>query len=68
MSYDLYVALGGASQQDVDALVGGNHRDLQIPDIATRIRLLAGIAAQNESVKDYAVSGARRRGGGYKSL
>jgi CRISPR-associated protein Cmr2 len=68
MSYDLYVALGGASQQDVDALVGGNHRGLPIPDIATRIRLLAGIAARNESVKDYAVSGARRRGGGYKSL
>ncbi|MER3543445.1 MAG: CRISPR-associated protein [Chloroflexota bacterium] len=68
MSYDLYVALGGNSQQDADALTQGSHRSIQVADIATRIRLLAGIAAQNESVKDYAVSGDRRSGGGYKSL
>ena len=68
MSYDLYVELGGNSQQDADALTQGSHRSIQIADIATCIRLLAGIAAQNESVKDYAVSGDRNKGGGYKSL
>lgn len=68
MSYDLYVELDGKLQQDVDALVTGTHRGVQVTDIATRIRLLAGIAAHNDQVKDYAVSGDRRQGGGYKSL
>jgi CRISPR-associated protein Cmr2 len=68
MSYDLYVAMGGVSQQDVKAIVDGEHQRVRIADIAARIRLLAGVAAQNESVKDYVVGGDRRRGGGYKSL
>lgn len=68
MSYDLYVELGGNSQQDVDALTQGNHRSISIADIATRIRLLAGIAASDGNVKDYVVSGDRNKGGGYKSL
>jgi len=68
MSYDLYVELGGNSQKDVDALVNGNYRGIVIPSIFDRIRLLAGVAAQNESSKDYTVSGDRKRGGGYKSL
>lgn len=67
-SYDFYVELGGALQNDVNALVNGSHRGYSIPDIATRIRLLAGIAARDKAVKDYVVSGDRRRGGGYKSL
>ncbi len=68
MSYDLYVELGGESQEDVKAVVNGNYRSFNISDIATRIRLLGGIAARNEMVRDYAVSGDRRSGGGYKSL
>lgn len=68
MSYDLYVALGGSSKDDVDAVVEGNYQDVKLDDIATRIRLLAGVAARNEGVKDYTVSGDRRQGGGYKSL
>jgi len=68
MSYDLYVELGGDSQQDIDALVNGNYRGIVIPSIFDRIRLLAGVAAQNESTKDYTVSGDRKRAGGYKRL
>ncbi len=68
MSYDLYVELGGESQNDVKAIVDGNYRNFNISDIATRIRLLGGIAARNKSVRDYTVSGDRRSGGGYKSL
>ncbi|HID30681.1 MAG TPA: hypothetical protein EYP19_11845, partial [Desulfobacterales bacterium] len=67
MSYDLYVELRGSTQGDVDAIVNGKHRNIAIPSIATRIRLLASIAAHN-GVKEYAVSGDRRQGGGYKSL
>jgi len=68
MNYDLYAALDGkSSKQDIDALVGGR-LDGMAMDIATRIRLLAGIAAQNEEIKDYVVSGDRMQGGGYKSL
>jgi len=67
MSYDLYAYFEGESQQDIDALVNGEYREIKL-DVPTRIRLLAGIAARDESVKDYAVSGDRRRGGGYKSL
>jgi CRISPR-associated protein Cmr2 len=68
MSYDLYVELGGETHKDVDAIVNDNHRGIAIPDVFERIRLLAGIAARKESTKDYAVSGDRKRGGGYKSL
>ena len=68
MSYDLYVELGGNTQQDVDALVNGNLHGFPIPDVAARIQLLAGIAARNESIKEYAISGDRKGGGGYKSL
>ena len=68
MSYDLYVELGGASREDVDAVVNGQHRGYQIHSIATRIQLLAGIAAQDENVKEHVISGDRKRGGGYKSL
>lgn len=68
MSYDLYVELGGETQEDVEAIVKDDYRGIAIPDVFERVRLLAGIAARNEGVKDYAVSGDRRRGGGYKSL
>lgn len=69
MSYDLYAYLDGESQQDVDALVSGEFRNIKL-DVLTRIRLLAGITARTESdsVRNYVVSGDRRRGGGYKSL
>jgi len=84
-SYDFYVELGGESKKDlnallneVEALVNGNHRSCSIPDIATRIRLLAGVAVNasialenerdQEKVKNYTVSGDRKAGGGYKSL
>jgi CRISPR-associated protein Cmr2 len=66
MSYDLYVDLFGSSTQDVDAIVQGKHRCQTIYDVATRIRLLTGVAA--EGSRDHAVSGDRGRGGGYKSL
>lgn len=68
MSYDLYAELGGDSPKDVDAVVNGQHRTYQIESIAARIQLLAGIAAQNEGVKDHVVSGDRKQGGGYKNL
>lgn len=68
MSYDLYVDLSGNSQDDVNSLVAGSHRGLQVQDIAARVRLLAGFAAQNSSIRDYVVGGDRKRGGGYKSL
>jgi len=68
MSYDLYVELGSETQQDIEALVKGSHRGMTVPAIFERIRLLTGIAARNESVRDYAVSGDRKKGGGYKSL
>lgn len=68
MIYDFYVEQGGDSQQDVDALVNGNHCGANITSIFARIQLLAGVAARKEAVKDYAVSGDRKRGGGYKSL
>ncbi|MCX7682951.1 MAG: CRISPR-associated protein [Anaerolineae bacterium] len=68
MSYDLYVELGGESQDDINALVNDQHRDYQNADIAARIRLLAGVAARNECVREYTVSGDRKLGGGYKSL
>jgi len=67
MSYDLYAYFDGESQQDIDDLVKGEYREIKL-DVPTRIRLLAGIAARDESAKDYAVSGDRSRGGGYKSL
>jgi CRISPR-associated protein Cmr2 len=68
MSYDLYVELGGDTQKEIDALVSGNHQGVEVSDIFERIRLLTAVAARNEKVKDYAVSGDRRQGGGYKSL
>jgi CRISPR-associated protein Cmr2 len=68
MSYDLYVELGGDTQEEIDALVSGNHQGVKVSDIFERIRLLTAVAARNENVKDYAVSGDRKQGGGYKSL
>lgn len=68
MSFDLYVEFGGDSQQDIKSLVSGNHRNLRIPDIYTRIRLLPGVPARNPPLRDYATTGDRRQGGGYKSL
>ena len=68
MSYDLYVELGGDTQKEIDALVSGNHQGVKVSDIFERIRLLTAVAARNENVKDYAVSGDRKQGGGYKSL
>jgi CRISPR-associated protein Cmr2 len=68
MSYDVYAELGGKSEQDVGDLIKGQARSQNISNIAARVRLLAGIAARNEQIKDYAVSGDRKQGGGYKSL
>ena len=68
MSYDLYVGLQSHAKEDVDSLVKGRSGDLQVFDIATRIKLLAGVAAQNESLKDYVIGGARKQGGGYRSV
>jgi CRISPR-associated protein Cmr2 len=56
MIFDLYVQLDGESQQDIDALVKGEYREIKL-DVPTRIRLLAGIAARGD-----------RGRGGYKSL
>ncbi len=67
MSYDLYTELAGRSEQDVGDIIKGRYRGINL-DVATRIRLVTSIAAQNESVKEYAVSGDRKKGGGYKSL
>jgi CRISPR-associated protein Cmr2 len=61
MSYDVYADFTGSTKVDVDRLVTGAGAD-----IATRIRLLAGIAVQGP--KDYAVSGDKKKGGGYKQL
>ncbi|MEZ4736804.1 MAG: hypothetical protein R3E79_57720 [Caldilineaceae bacterium] len=66
MSYDFYASLHGKSKDDVNAVVAGQRGNTQITDIATRIQLLTGIAATGE--KDYAISGDRHNGGGYKSL
>ena len=68
MSYDLYVELSGEMPRDVDAIVKGIHKDTAIQSIYERIRLLACVAARNESTKSYAVGSDRRRGGGYKSM
>jgi CRISPR-associated protein Cmr2 len=68
MSYDLYVDLGGDQKQLVDDLVNGKYQGLEISDVFERIRLLASVAARNESAKDYTVGGDRKQGGGYKSL
>jgi CRISPR-associated protein Cmr2 len=53
MSYDVYADFTGSTKVDVDRLVTGAGAD-----IATRIRLLAGIAAQGP--KDYAVRGYKQ--------
>jgi CRISPR-associated protein Cmr2 len=63
MSYDLYVELGGETPKNVDAIVKDSHMS-----VFERIRLLASVAARNESAKDYTVGGDRKQGGGYKSL
>jgi len=68
VGFDLYIELGGSSNPDVDGIVSGRLRNTAISDIATRIRLLAGTAAVNEGVKEYAIAGDRKKGGGYKSL
>lgn len=61
MSYDVYADFRGSTEEDVRRLV----TDAGV-DIATRIHLLAGIAAQGS--KDYTVSGDKQKGGGYKQL
>jgi len=61
MSYDVYADFKASTEEDVHRLVA----DAGV-DIASRIRLLAGIAAQGS--KDYAVSGDKKKGGGYKQL
>ena len=68
MSNDLYVDLGGDQKQVVDDLVNGKYQGLEISDVFERIRLLASVAARNDSAKDYTVGGDRKQGGGYKSL
>lgn len=67
MSFDLYAAHGDIEKETVDALVEGRYFDVDIPNIAARIRLLAGIAANKSRIKTYAVAGERGKGG-YKSL
>lgn len=68
MSYDFYVELGGETADDIDALVRGEYRGHKINSMAARIQLLGDIAAHNPDIKDHAVSGDRKKGGGYKSL
>lgn len=68
MSYDLYAELAGSNKNDVDAIVNGKLRDIEVRDVAARIRLLTATAAHNDSLKEYAVSGGGKKGGGYKSL
>lgn len=62
MSHDLYVNYPCNSKGDVNILVGNTNLD-----IPTRIALLAGALPKDGSVKDYARTGERNRGG-YKSL
>ncbi len=61
MSYDLYVTHPCTGRNDVDSII--NNTSLDIP---TRIALLA--ATLSTSAKDYARTGDRRDGGGYKGL
>jgi CRISPR-associated protein Cmr2 len=61
LSYDLYATYPCADQNRVNNLV--NDTNLEVP---TRIALLAG--ALVTSAKDYARTGDRQQGGGYKSL
>jgi CRISPR-associated protein Cmr2 len=68
VGFDLYVELGGSSRIDVDGIVSGGLRNTAISNIATRIQLLAGTAALNGGVKEYAIAGDRKKGGGYKQL
>ena len=72
MSYDLYAELVEKTQtreeRDIDALVQGKIGKYSISSIAARIQLLAGIAARNNAIKEYAISGDPKQGGGYKSL
>jgi CRISPR-associated protein Cmr2 len=66
------------TKKDIDAIVEGKHREIEIRSVFERIRLLTGVVAQDtrdenerdkkESVKEYAISGDRKKGGGYKSL
>ncbi len=79
MSYDFYTTFlpKSPTRRDIDDLVSGQLRGQAVPDIAARLALLAGIAAQEDSIegpkakdnlKNYVISGDRKRGGGYKSL
>jgi len=69
MTYDFYATFlpENPSEQEIDNVVSGELRQQAIPDIATRIRLLAGIAATNQGVKDYTVSGDRKKAAGTKA-
>lgn len=62
LSYDLYATILCQSRVDVNNVVDGQ----EVPDIYARIQLLA--PALVTSVKDYARTGDRRQGGGYKRL
>ena len=70
MSYDFYATFlpKSPTTKDVDNLVSGRVSAQAIPDIAARLALLAGMAAQKEGLKNHVVNGDRKRGGGYKSL
>lgn len=61
MSYDLYVTYPCTNQDNVDTIVNNTHLD-----VPTRIALLA--TALPTSAKDYARTGDRRDGDGYKGL
>lgn len=64
--HDLYAAYQCKNENDVKAIIRGHINRQDIPDIYTRIQLLS--PALITSAKDYARTGNRREGGGYKSL
>lgn len=66
MSYDFFAQMSGSTLKDVDDIVKGCYKNLDITSIASRIHLLTTMAA-NDGVKDYAIRGDRRPGG-YISL
>jgi len=73
MKFDFYAAAitGKADKTHIDALVQGANADfngLDISDIVARLQIITGIAALDENIRSYAVSGARRHHDGYKSL
>ena len=71
MNFDFYAATAtpGANERDIDDFLKKKSlNNFKVPNLAAQIQILAGIGARIPARKDYAVSGHRKYGGGYKSL